>query len=194
MKKRLGRLATTAASLALMLFLGTTSASALNLVENGGFESGDFSGWLRNGAFMYVTGNHPLSGAFAADLGTAGTLGSLSQTVMTMPGYEYELRFDLANSGGLTNEFYALVNGTTLFSLVNGGNTPYATVSGVFTAGATPTEITFLERNDVGAFSMDNVSVDLAPVPEPSTLLLLGIGLLGAGFLRKRMQRREQAA
>lgn len=194
MKKSLGRLAKTAASLALMLFLGATSASALSLVDNGGFESGSFSGWIKDGMYMYVSGNHPMSGAFAADLGTSGALGSLSQTIMTIPGYEYELRFDLANSGGLNNEFYALVNGTKLFSLVNGGNTPYSTISEIFTAGATPTEITFLERNDVGAFSLDNISVDLAPVPEPSTLLLLGIGLLGAGFFRKRMQRREQAA
>jgi hypothetical protein len=32
----------------------------------------------------------------------------------------------------------------------------------------------------------------LAPVPEPGTLSLFGLGLLGAGFLRRRKQRRNQ--
>lgn len=190
MKKITRRLAMAASAMALMLSLGTTSAFALNLVTNGGFETGDFSGWVKNGSFMYVNSNNTLSGSYSAALGSRGELGSLTQTINTLPGLLYELSFGLATSGGQPSEFHALLNGTTMFSTTNAGNTPYSLVSLFFTAGASPTEITFLERNDPGAFSLDNVSVDLAPVPEPSTLLLLGIGLLGAGFLRKRSQKK----
>lgn len=193
MKKSTYRSAMAAFSLGLMLFFGSGSAYALNLVTNGGFETGDFTGWVKSGSYMYVNGSNPFSGSFAATLGTPGALGSLTQTIATLPGYEYELSFALATSGGAPSEFHALVNGTSLFSLTNEGNHPYEGVSLFFTAGASPTQIAFLARNDVGSFFLDNVSVDLAPVPEPSTLLLLGIGLLGAGFLRKRTQRKAAA-
>lgn len=190
MRRSTRRMKMAASALALMLSLGTGSAFALNLVTNGGFETGDFSGWVQNGSYMYVTSAHPFSGSFSADLGTFGGLGSLTQTISTLPGYEYELSFALATSGGSPSEFHTLVNGTPLLSIADVGNTPYSFASLIFTADSALTEISFLARNDVGAFSLDDVSADLAPVPEPSTLLLLGIGLLGAGFLRKRTQRK----
>ena len=191
MKNIAGRLAMAASSLALMLSLSISSAFALNLVTNGGFETGDFSGWVKNGKYMYVLNTNPASGSYAAALGTAKGLGSLTQTGLnTLPGLEYELRFNLATSGGAPSLFIAMVNGVTLYSTNIHSNQPYSTRSLNFMAGALPTDIAFLARNDVGAFSLDNVSVDLAPIPEPSTLLLLGLGLLGAGFLRKKIQRK----
>ena len=38
--------------------------------------------------------------------------------------------------------------------------------------------------------ALDNVRAELQPVPEPSTFLLLGAGLAGIGWLRRRKQRR----
>lgn len=188
MKKHISRLAMVAASLILMICFTVTSASALNLVTNGGFETGDFSGWTKSGSFIEI-GTNGINSMYAANLGTYGVLGSLSQSdIMTTPGMEYELSFLLASSGGDQSEFIAAVNGVTLAGGVSSSSFPYTPIYLNFVADVLPTSIELFARNDAGAFSLDNVSVDLAPVPEPSTLLLLGIGLLGASFLRKRIR------
>lgn len=184
----ISRLAMVASSLALVLSFSVTSAFALNLVTNGGFETGDFTGWTKSGSYISI-GTNGYESTYAANLGTYGALGVLYQSgIATLPGIEYELSFMLNSSGGVPNEFIAVVNGVTMESEVNGGSYPYEPFAFNFVAGTEPTTIEFFARNDPGGFSLDNVSVDLSPVPEPSTLLLLGVGLLGASFLRRRIR------
>lgn len=182
MKSRIAIFMTT---LALVMASSAIPSHALNLVTNGGFETGDFSGWTQSGSYMYVLPGSAYSGNYGAALGTPGTFGSLSQTISTIPGQFYELSFALANSGG-SNAFQAAVNGITMFSEEDGSYQPYTSYSNIFTAESASTDIALYARNDSGAFSLDDVSVDLAPVPEPATLLLLGAGLSGISFLRKR--------
>ena len=182
MKSRIAIFMTT---LALVMASSAIPSHALNLVTNGGFETGDFSGWSQSGSYMYVLPSNPYSGSFAAALGTPTVFGTLSQTISTIPGQDYALSFVLANSGG-TNAFQAAVNGITVFSEENGGSQSYTSYSNIFTAESASTDIALYARNDSGAFALDDVSVDLAPVPEPATLLLLGAGLSGISFLRKR--------
>jgi hypothetical protein len=188
MKKHISRLAMVAASLFLMISFNAAPSSALNLVNNGGFETGDFTGWTTSGSYITV-GTGGFGSTYAAYLGTTGGLGYLSQAgIPTIIGQNYQLSYDLSNSGGIVNQFEASVNGNILFAELNNGWQPYGAYTYDFIANSAFTELVFAERNDPGGFSLDNVSVELAPIPEPSTLLLLGVGLLGASFLRKRIR------
>jgi PKD repeat protein len=98
----------------------------LGLVENGGFETGDFTGWDLFGGDPpdnFVTnienGIYPYAGDYFAVLG-ATNLTYLSQTLSTIAGQPYLLSLWLNSPDGLTpNAFQVSWNGTTLFSQSN---------------------------------------------------------------------------
>lgn len=188
MNKHFSWFAIVAASLFLMISFSATPSFALNLVTNGDFETGDFTGWTTTGLYISIEPNG-FGGFYAANLGTFGEWGYLTQSnIPTIPGENYQLSYALSSSGGLVNQFEASVNGNRLAASLNNGTHPYYIFSFDFIADSVFTELIFAERNDPGALLLDNISIELAPIPEPSTLLLLGVGLLGASLLRKRIR------
>src|SRR5579859_5070695 len=106
--------------LALTLLCGAGRARADYLV-NGGFETGNFSGWTQSGntGFTFVSSSNAYSGTYAAWLGPVGSLGHLSQTVATTPGASYDLNFFLSSHNSGPNQFQVLFGGTTVFNQVN---------------------------------------------------------------------------
>jgi hypothetical protein len=174
-------------------FTGRARAGG-NLIVNGGFETGDFTGWTLGGntAGTFVGPpfdgvGHAFSGEHAAVLGAIGTFGTLSQTFTTVPGALYQLTLWGSNGGAPPNEVTITLNGLTAFAAIDDPVHDY--VLHVFDFTATGTTYTLLfdyEHSTSGAFVIDDVAV--AAVPEPSTLTLLAlcVGAVAARQWRKR--------
>lgn len=144
------------------------------MVQNGGFETGTFSGWALDGILNYGGVNNAVtstasfvhSGTYGAELGAYGGLGYLAQTLATTPGASYLLSFWLANSSsGATQRFQANWNGSTLYSLLNPPVMAWTNLQFLVTATGASTLLQFAEENDPNYFGLDDVSVTVIPPP-----------------------------
>jgi len=167
MEKRMGKL--------LLMLLCSTSLvvprlASANIVFNGGFETGDFTGWILSGNPIpgKVDGSLPHSGQFAANLFAADSPSFMEQQLETQPGTVYELTYFLDSDGQTPNRFFAQVNGSTLFDQANIPVQPYSQYSFSFTATGASTDLKFGFRNDPGMFHFDDIAV--AAIPEPAVV------------------------
>jgi hypothetical protein len=183
--------------LCLGLMLGATAA-ADELVTNGGFETGDFSGWNVSG---YNEGsgitNDPMlvhSGSYAAWFRTMNDSQQvdLSQTLPTTSG-TYDLVFWLKWVDFPPDQFAAYWNGTLVAEIGLRQSFPYQRleIPNLPASGPSVLEFTFSSNVDNDQWStwyLDDVSVTGASAPEPGTLMLLGTGVVGlAGVVRRRI-------
>ena len=164
-----------------------SGAARADLVVNGGFETGDFTGWTLTGnsGFISITSDAH-SGNSAASFGAVGSPTFLSQILPTTAGSNYSISFWLANLGGPANEFNVEWNGATLSLQTDLQPFPYT--QGTFNVVGTGSDtLTFSFQQNPSFFHFDDVSVNVAgAVPEPASLTLLGGALLGFGVLRRR--------
>ncbi len=161
-------------------------AAATNVVVNGGFETGDFSGWTQfgNTGFTGVATTFfgaPSEGSFQAYFGPVGSFGGISQT-LTLGAGTHVVSFDLGQSSGNGN--YVDFGGTQLLANVGDNGGAFVHYSFTVAAGANPT-LTFGFQNDPSYYVLDNVSV--SGVPEASTwaMLIAGFGLVGLAARRR---------
>jgi photosystem II stability/assembly factor-like uncharacterized protein len=154
--------------------LFTLTVESPELIQNGGFETGDFTGWtvVNNDGYTYVDNGSqmipPHSGSYLAVLGQASSDGlcTISQTLTTSPGQPYllSLWLDSTNvNGGIPNEFSVAWNGSVLFDQVNIGSTGWTNLQFIVTATNSSTVLQFGEYNDAWYFGLDDVSV--LPIP-----------------------------
>ena len=159
-----------------------------SIIQNGGFETGNFNGWTLAGNDIIGTNvynavvsagslignagtNFIHSGAYGAFLGDT-QLATLSQTLYTFPGQGYLLSFWLANPvSGSGQQF--LVNWNTnststnrIYYLTNPPVMPWTNLTMVVIATGTNATLQFGAEDVSNGFGLDDVT--LIPIPAPS--------------------------
>ena len=160
-----------------------------SIVQNGGFEAGNFNGWILTGngtigpniyngvvsAGSFTDNsatNFIHSGTYGAFLGDSPQIGTLSQTLNTFPGQGYLLSFWLANpTSGSVQQFLVHWNTNSpavnqIYYLTNPPVLPWTNITFVVTAAGTNTTLAFGAQNDPQGFGLDDVT--LIPIPAPS--------------------------
>ena len=188
-------------ALAVACSLTAPKAFASNLLTNGSFETGDFSGWTQGGNFEFsqvVSGpfyvySGAQDGTFYATFGPVGSDGTISQTVSDTAGAGYTLSFWLNAVGDDPSHFAVFWNGTDLMDQMDpntGGNWTQFSFNVTGTGSDT---VTFAFQDDPAYIALDNVSLSPAgtgTTPEPSSILLLGSGVLAlGGVVRRKLTR-----
>jgi hypothetical protein len=204
-------------TLATLIAVALSGAAHANLLTNGNFATGDFTGWSSSGDVLVLPESdytgccgtlNATPGAYVASFG-AGNMpdnGVLSQSFPTTVGVGYVVSFDYgAVDFSLPQSMnVAIVSGANTLgaSLTATGTNDFDTLftlySYNFTAEATTTTLTFTDTSivtDNVDGLLELVSADTAPtgeVPEPSSIALLGVGLAGMGV--RRVVRRSALA
>lgn len=179
------------AAVAFASALFATSASA-GLITNGGFETGDLTGWTVSTDVDNFVGNETDTsyapfGSYALFIGCVANLCSTSQLLETTPGMSYIFSFEYGSDGSIPNEFIANFGNTTVFQRSDDlSDTTPGFIHQSFTVVATDTftNVEFLGSNQFGYLALDDVS--LTAIPEPGVLALIMAGLAGFGMSRLR--------
>jgi hypothetical protein len=154
------------------LFLSLSYAGMAQSV-NGGFETGDLTGWGgdQEGAAVTSDPRYVHSGIYAVQLGTIGPLGHLTQTLTTIPGSNYLVSLWLNNTnGGSPNEFRVSWNQSLLYDATNMPALSWTNIQVTVTASTTNDTLQLGFRQDPQYLGLDDVSVTSIDPAAPSII------------------------
>ena len=188
--------AASCAALVAAMFAGTTAHA--NLVTNGGFETGDFSGWTTaiDPQWDGVDTQSPQAGTYEAFFGNPGGISTISQTLTTLPGNFYNITFWVMVEADVTgnsvpNSFEFDWDGAPVTSFANAGPSGYTEYQFKLAASTASTLLQF-SFSDTPAF-IDFDSVDVTAIPEPTSLALALGALGGMVAVRRRPAKKVEA-
>jgi len=187
-----------------------------NIVLNPGFETDDFTSWTvtaaADGSDIHTT-TVSNTGFTAAAFGgtTPGSFDSLSQSLTTIDGKPYLFSFFLQGSFGEGGEgsaslreveiadpvgnFQAYWNGTLLLDSKASNSAAFGYTQFTFSeVGSGNDIITFKGYNVPAHYFLDDVSVAVGTVPEPSTWALMSAGLVALIGFRRAVRRASAGA
>lgn len=180
------------------LLAGT--AARADAVANGGFETGDFTGWTQHGdtSFNGVDTLAPHSGQFAGFFGPVGATGGISQLLATTPGAFYDIEFWLKNEADVQgavvpNSFDFSWNGVSQFSLTDEPSSEYTKHTFTLQALSASTELKFNFGHGPAYWDLDDVAA-VQRVPEPVSLALAGLAVGLVAVQRRRRSKFELVA
>ena len=139
------------------------------MIQNGGFETHDFSYWTLSGntnSVAILGSLYSHSGTWGAGLKASGSLGYISQTVPTAAGQNYLLSLWLYSPSNPTsghqtapNEFLVVWGGTTLFDQTNMPVIGWTNLLFIVTPTTSSTVLQFGFRDDPWRLCLDDVSL-----------------------------------
>jgi VCBS repeat-containing protein len=143
-----------------------TEDAGPTVLANGGFETGDLSGWVSDGS---VTAEATFIGGSFGTYSARMAGGHLSQDVVTTAGQHYTLSFDVAGDAEASSSGLNIVwDGATVFatSSLDGAFTHYS--FDVMATGST-TLLDILGSSDGPGILLDQVAVEAANGPPTET-------------------------
>ena len=162
-------------------------ATAANIVTNGSFETGDFTGWniaaTSCGSDFGITTNpaDAESGTYAAFFNGScpGSYDSFQQAEPTVAGQNYAVMFWIETQGSGPRDLIVDWNGAPILNLSGAGTGAYTLYKFTepTTSSSTVLEFQGYNTNAIADF-VDNVSVSEVDEPSATFLLSMGLGLL----------------